>query len=114
METEGLLEIKQHISDSLEKGVGDLMERIENEISDEDLETLMSDLLSRVRAAAEVSRQLLAVEAEMRTHRTMQEQLVDGGAADAGALAGERADDAEARLDTLTDQLVTLKGLFNV
>jgi len=100
MATEGLLEIKQHISDSLEKGIADLMERIEEGLEDDDLETLVAELLSRVRAAAEVTRQVLAVEAEVRTHRDLKN--ADG------------ANDAQQRLDVLTGQLASLKGHFHV
>ena len=100
MATDELLETKQHISDSMEKGIADLMERIEEGLEDDDLESLVADLLGRVRAAAEVTRQLLAVEAEVRAHQQMQNAA--------------RAGDAQQRLDALTDQLAMLKGHFNV
>ena len=114
MENGGRLEIKQHVSESLESRVDELMERIEQEVDDDALEALLIPLVARVRAASEVTRQILAVEAEVGTHRALQDQLAASGSEDLSTLSGKRADDAQERLDVLTDQLAALKGWFDV
>ena len=62
MSTDQLLQIKQHISVSLEREVGSLMEKIEGGIDDEALEEIVTLLLARVRATAEITRQILDAE----------------------------------------------------
>jgi hypothetical protein len=114
METEGLLEIKQHFSVTLERRIDELMERIEQEGEDEDLEAILIPLIAGVRAASEVARQMLAVEAEVATHVDLREQLMDAGSDDAAALSGERARVAQERLDVLTQQLNSMKEQFDV
>jgi len=114
MGTEGLLDIKQYITSSLERQVDDLMERVEQEVQDEVLESLLIPMIANVRAASEVTRQLLAVEAEVATHRELQEQLAEAGSHNTSALSGQRADAAQERLDVLTEQLRALKDRFDV
>jgi hypothetical protein len=114
METEGLLEMKQHLSVTFERRIDELMERVEQEAGDDELEALLIPLIARVRAASEVTRQMLAVEAEVATHADLQEQLAEAGSEDAAALSGERARVAQERLDVLADQLASLKEQFDV